>query len=395
MNLNQIYTDEFIRFVQDHLTEDPAQLLLRYAGKVAFDLKFAIQQIQARQKAKTKLPSWCKDPRLIFPPTLSVEQASSEVTARLKATFVKGNTMIDLTGGLGVDTFYLATKFNKAYYFERNSDLKDIATYNFNVLSPGKFETTNQDSISYLKDSKLKFDLLYLDPARRGIQNQKLYKLADCEPDTVKHWELLTSKSEQIFLKASPMLDLKQAWEEIPELQQAFVIAVKNEVKEVLFSWKKEEKKHNHSIQCINILQNGNQNFEFSLEEEALTNSEFGEVQKYLIEPNAAILKAGAFKTFGTKYGLKKLHPNSHLFTTESVPDEIPGRVFEVTDWILQPKKDLSRLIPNGIVNVITRNYAISSDNLKKKYKLKDGGKSYLIGTKSQSGYILLLNNLV
>lgn len=391
MGLNQIYTEELIQFVQDHLTDDPAHLLLSYTGKVNFDLRFAVQQIQARQKARAKLPAWCQNPKLIFPPTLALEQASSEDTARFKADLVIGDKLLDLTGGFGVDTYFLAKNFKKAIYLERNQDLKEIASYNFNVLEAEKFETVAADSLAFLKTTSLDFDLIFVDPARRGNHNEKLFKLAECEPDVVENWELLTSKTSEILVKASPMLDLKQAWQEVPAIQKTFVVAVKNEVKEVLLSWKKNDASPLKIIACVNLHPSGNQYFEFDFEEEEDTISQFGNVDKYLIEPNAAILKAGGFKSFGNRFGLKKLHPNSHLFTTAQLPSDIPGRVFEVIQVVSQPKKELNKLVPDGFVNVITRNYAISTESLKKKYKLKDGGNSFLIGTKTQSGFILLL----
>ena len=376
------YTDELKQFVQDHQSEDPAQLLFAYSGKTDFDLKAAVQQIQSRQKAKHKLPSWTANEEILFPVSISLEQASSEETARFKSALVNGKTMIDLTGGFGVDTFFLSENFQKAIYCERNGELAAIVHHNFDLLKPGKFEIVEGDSLTYFSKSDEIFDLTYVDPARRGEHNQKLYKLADCEPDIVGNWSLFQSKANAILIKASPMLDIKQALHEIPEIQKVWIISVKNEVKEVLLLWEKGKEAGERIIQAVDLQSDGPKGFSFTYEEEESSESMFGEVGKFLIEPYASVLKAGAFKSFGKRFGLKKLHPNSHLYACEDLAQGIPGRIFEVIQEISNPKKELKQLFPAGKVNVITRNYALSADELKKKYKLQDGGKEFLIGTR-------------
>jgi 16S rRNA G966 N2-methylase RsmD len=390
------YSKSLKQFVQDHLTEDPAQLLFAYSGKTDFDLKPAIQQIQARQKAKQKLPSWADHHDLIFPTSLSLEQASSEETARFKSGILtKRKTMIDLTGGFGVDTFYLAENFEKAVYCERNPELSAIVEFNFNLLQPGKFEFFQGDSLEFLSKSDKTFDLIFVDPARRGNHNQKLYKLADCEPDIVSHWELLKTKAHSILVKASPMLDIKQAINEIPDIQQVWVVSVKNEVKEILLYWQEGKVSKERIVHAIDLQSGGTKGFSFTYEEEESSESIFGEMEKYLIEPYSPILKAGAFRSFGKKFGLKKMHPNSHVYTCEDLPDAIPGRIFEVIQEINNPKKELKQLFPAGKVNVITRNYALSADELKKKYRLKDGGDKFLIGTKVGEKFRLFCCHLI
>jgi 16S rRNA G966 N2-methylase RsmD len=383
------YTDALKKFVQDHHSEDPAQLLFAYSGKTDFDLKAAVQQIQSRQKAKHKLPSWTVNQEILFPISLSLEQASSEETARFKSALVNGKTMIDLTGGFGVDTFFLSENFQKAIYCERNEELAAIVRHNFELLKPGKFEIVKGDSLKYYSKSDQVFDLTYVDPARRGEHNQKLYKLADCEPDVVTNWKMLQSKSNAILIKASPMLDIKQALTEIPEIQKVWVISVKNEVKEVLLFWEKGKEARERQIQAVDLQSDGPKEFSFTYEEEESSESIFGEVGKFLIEPYASVLKAGAFRSFGKRFGLNKLHPNSHLYTCEELVPGIPGRIFEVIQEISNPKKELKQLFPTGKVNVITRNYALSADELKKKYKLKDGGKEFLIGTRFGERFVM------
>jgi 16S rRNA G966 N2-methylase RsmD len=391
MNLSELNSAEFRQFVQDHLQEDPALLLFKYQGKVTFDLKMAVQQISARQKATKKLPSWSANPNLLFPASISLEQSSSEETAQFKAEGLSGKLMIDLTGGFGVDFFHLSKGFEKGIYCERQAELFKISKYNLEKLDPSKgldrkFEFFEGDGLDFLKKTDHHFDLIYADPARRGGGNQKLYKLQDCEPDMISAWSLLRSKSEHILIKASPMLDITQAWAELPEIQKITVVSVKNEVKELLLSWKKGNTQESREISVVD-LGSGNPRFSFDPKEEEKAVVHLGEAEKYLIEPLSGILKAGAFTLFAARFGLKKLEKNSHLYTGNVIPEGIPGRVFEVIQEIVPKKQEIKNLFPSGKVNVICRNYVLGADDLKKKLGLKDGGEDFLIGTKTRSGF--------
>lgn len=386
MEFSEYHSADFRQFVQDHLSEDPALLLFKYQGKVDFDIKAAVQQISARQKASKKLPEWVADSRVIFPTSISLEQSSSEETAQFKAQNLSGQLLIDLTGGFGVDSFYLGQNFEKAIYCEQNKELAALAKHNLAILAPGKFEIISGDGLDFLRNSTLNYDLIYADPARRGVGNQKLYKLQDCQPDVVQAWEMLKAKGRQILLKLSPMLDISQAISELPEIQKVTIVSVKNEVKEVLLYWEKENATLEKRV-AVEDLGSGFPRFEFGINEEEKANSAFGEVEKYLIEPISGILKAGAFKLFGERFGLKKLEKNSHLYTGAMIPDNIPARIFEVIREIQPKKQEIKSLFPAGKANVICRNYVQGAEELKKKLGLKDGGNDYLIGTKSESGY--------
>ncbi len=385
MNLSELTSAEFRQFVQDHLQEDPALLLFKYQGKVTFDLKMAVQQISARQKVSKKLPSWSANPDLLFPASISLEQSSSEETAYFKAKGLNGKLMIDLTGGFGVDFFHLSQGFEKGIYCERLPELFQISKHNLDLLKPGKFEFFEGDGLEFLRNTDFSFDLIYADPARRGSGNQKLYKLQDCEPDVVSTWSLLRSKSEQILIKASPMLDISQAWTELPEIQRITVVSVKNEVKELLLSWEKGNTQESREISVVD-LGSENPRFSFDPKEEEKAVATIGESEKYLIEPLSGILKAGAFNLFAERFGLKKLEKNSHLYTGNEIPKEIPARIFEVIREISPKKHELKSLFPSGKVNVICRNYVNGAEELKRKLGLKDGGEDFLIGTKTGSG---------
>jgi 16S rRNA G966 N2-methylase RsmD len=388
MNFEKFTSEEFHQFVQDHLEEDPAGLLFKYQGKVAIDLKMAVQQIAARQKAIKKLPIWSKNLRLLFPASISVEQSSSELTATFKAEGLSGNCLIDLTGGFGVDFYHLSQGFGKGGYCEQQPELFQISKHNLRLLNPGKFDFVEGNGLDFLQKTELRFDLIYADPARRGTGNQKLYKLQDCEPNVVDAWALLQRKSDRILLKVSPMLDLTQAWTELPDIQKITVVSVRNEVKELLLHWDKIQEGTSKMISVID-LESGLPPFAFESSAEEQAHSTFAEVGKYLIEPLSGILKAGAFNLFGERFGLKKLGRNSHLYTSDVFSAGIPGRVFEVLREISPKKQEIKALFPSGKVNVICRNYSTGAEELKKKLGLKDGGLDFLIGTQTASGYKL------
>jgi len=397
MNISDLHTAEFRKFVQDHLLEDPAFLLLKYQGKVDFDLKMAVQQIFARQRVAKKLPSWSSNSNILFPASLSLEQSSSEETARFKATGLSGIVMIDLTGGFGVDFFHLSQGFQKGIYCERQAELFQITRNNLEQFEPSKglgplegldrkFEFFEGDGLDFLKKTDHQFDLIYADPARRGSGNQKLYKLQDCEPDVVNAWTLLRSKSNTILIKASPMLDISQTWKELPDIQNITVVSIKNEVKELLLFWERDKSGLSRQIKVVDL---GSETLKFSFDpkEEENAVATIGEAEKYLFEPLSGILKAGAFSLFGDRFGLKKLEKNSHLYTGNVVPERIPGRVFEVIREISPKKQEIKAMFPSGKVNVLCRNYSMGADELKKKLGLKDGGEDYFIGTRTQSGF--------
>jgi len=397
MNLSEVNSAEFRQFVQDHLSEDPALLLFKYQGKVNFELKAAVQQISARQKANKKLPEWTANADLIFPASISLEQSSSEITAKFKAENLSGSIMIDLTGGFGVDSYYLSQGFEKAIYCERQAELFQVSTHNLAQLEPSKglkplegvrskWEFFEGDGLEFLQKTNLHFDLIYADPARRGSGNQKLYKLQDCDPDVVSVWALLKQKADKVLLKVSPMLDLTQAWSELPDIQKIRVVSVKNEVKEVLLFWEKTKEVDAKKIEVVDLESNFPR-FEFDIKEEINAKSKFGEAEKFLVEPLSGILKSGAFSLFGQRFGLKKLEKNSHLYTGDVIPDETPGRVFEIIQEISPKKQEIKSHFPSGKVNVICRNYVTGAEELKKKMSLKDGGEDFLIATKTGKGF--------
>lgn len=379
--ISLLLNKEVQQFIKDHRHDDPLLLALQAKKYPHLPIQLISQQIQSWQKAKTKLPEFVKTEGIIYPPAVSLEQSSSQHTAIFKSRLFSGNTMADLTGGFGIDSYYFSKSFRSLYYVERNPDLCEIVKHNFNQLKADNVEVLNMDAETFLQSS-VKVDLIYIDPARRGESNQKLYKLADCEPDIIRLHPLLIEKGKKVLIKTSPMLDIEEAVSSMDQVKKVIILAVENECKEVLYLLSSEDKEGNNMIDCINIKKDGSeQRFSFSREDEHHVALNLGEVQNYLYEPNAAILKAGAFKTITRRYPVQKLHINSHLYTSNALVNDFPGRIFKVVHIVAYNKKEVDKLLQQKKANITTRNFPEGVKEIYRKLGLKEGGDSYLFAT--------------
>ncbi|MDY6436341.1 MAG: RsmD family RNA methyltransferase [Bacteroidales bacterium] len=371
------------QFIESHLNDDVRQLALsKFPDDV--DKALALNQIEARQILSKKVPSWASNPDLLFPRHLSIEQCSSELTAKYKASIIEGgDTFVDLTGGLGVDSYFLSEKFKTAYYVENQKELCDLAKHNFAVLGR-KITVVNDDSESFLSNNQ-KFDLIFIDPARRDIYNRKMVSLHDCSPDVVHLVETHGRTSQQYLIKASPMLDISLITNELPNISEVHIVSVKNECKEVLV---KIEPGFEGEIKyfCVNLVEtdcNPSQTFEFSENLEFSAVSKFATtIKKYLYEPNASLMKSGAFKLISQRFAIEKLHVNSHLYTSDNLIPDFPGRIFEVVGFAPFNKKIKKELLNNITkASVATRNFPLSANELRKSLNLKESDKNYVFGT--------------
>jgi 16S rRNA G966 N2-methylase RsmD len=379
----RLFTSEEKHFIQNHLQDTPSALMLQAKRYPQLPVLELVQQIQARQKASHKLPTWAQNPDIIFPVTLSVEQSSSEVTANFKASVVSGNLLVDLTGGFGVDSFYFAKSFKQVVHLEQNEDLQQVANYNFKLLGANNIQSINTTAEAFLETFAGKADVIYLDPARRGNRDEKLHLLQDCEPDVLYLLPLLLQKSEAVLLKSSPMLDIDQALEQLTQVHKVWVVAVQNEVKEVLYLITANAPSPAAiSRTAINILPQGNsQSLAFTRELEEAATPNYKDPQQFVYEPNAAILKAGAFRYLSQQYNLSKLHPNSHLYTSDILVPEFPGRSFKCTAVSRYNKKELMRYLPAKKANITVRNFPESVADIRRKTGIKEGGNIYLFFT--------------
>lgn len=348
------------------------------------------QQIKGLQIARNKFPFFYQTGEIYYPPSLNLEQASSWITAQYKSEIIKGKTLIDLTAGMGIDAFGFAQKFEKVTALERNSELVEISKHNYKALNQNNLEHINSDfEIFWKENPKEKWDVIYLDPSRR-IDSQRKFVLEDLEPNILEWMDEFLSRSEIVMVKLSPLLDLKSTVEKIPQIQEIHIVAVKNEVKELLLICKKSIQ-NNPKIIAAN-LESDHLLFEFHLKEEATAVSEFSSPEKFIYEPNSAVLKSGAFKLLGEKLNLKKIHVNSHLYTSKELLKSFPGKVFEVLGEIKNPKKEIEK----SAFHVISKNYPLSVELIRKKYKIKESEEQTLIFTQSQSRkHILLCRRLL
>ncbi len=363
------------QFIEDHIYEDPFLLSLKYSGEP--QNRLLIEQIQARQKIKKKLPEWYDNPDLIFPPGLSLEQASSQATATLKASLVKGNHLLDITGGLGIDCCYLSKSFNKATYVECDADMALIASHNFHQLNLN-IEAMHNDGLEVLKNSEA--DFIYIDPYRRDDAKNKVVALSDCLPDVTKILDLLIAKGRRSLIKASPMLDINLAIEQLKYVCEVWIISHKNECKEVLFLL--EAGANSIKVKTFDIYPETDHAFEFERNDVPSIKAETGAPDKFLYEPNASILKSGGQDVLAQALKIKKLHPNSNFFTSSELVEHFPGKTFVIKQQLKPFDKSLSK----GRFNVISRNFPKKANEIEQKMKIKPAKNDYLIATRLQDG---------
>ncbi len=346
------------------------------------------QQIESKKKCLNKLPSYYHTPKIYYPNKLHIEQTSSEITAAYKATLVSGKSLLDLTGGLGVDTYFFSKKMESVLYCEIDGELSQIACYNFDVLGAKNIKTNTVDGLDLLKRSTQKFDWVFIDPSRRNELKKRVFLLVDCIPNVPEHLEHIFQKTDRILLKTAPLLDLYKGILALQFVKGIHVVAVQNEVKELLWFL---EKGHVGEIQIctINHTNTGISVFDFVLSDEKKATSNFAMPMRFLYEPNAAILKSGAFKTLGNHFQLQKLHEHAHLYTSEKQVS-FPGRVFQIEEVIPYTKRNLLRY-KGKKANITTRNFPDSVADIRKKFNVKEGGNTYLFCTKNVKGDNIVL----
>lgn len=380
-------------FILRNASEDVRRLLLRNREVLGVPAPWIAAQITGRQKAQHKLPHWHQTPGIVYPPAVNLEQCSSEATGRFKQALVSGERVIDLTGGFGVDTFFLSRCFSSVEYVESDKNLLTIARHNHQLLGARNIRYHETTAEEFLKNSTGIFDLVFVDPSRR-TGSRKTFMLHDASPDVCKLQGDLLLRAKQVLVKASPLLDLKQAYREIPSIHRFVVVAHENECKELLLFLRRDNRLTEPEIQAID-LQDGSDTtpFNFSWREEKTSAVRIGKIVRYLYEPNAAILKSGAFKLLGARFDLAKLAIDSHLYTSDKKLDDFPGRVFEVIKPVTLDK-GLHKQFKRGQANILTRNFPLSVEQVKKKTGLIEGGDEYLLCTRSERPVALLAKRL-
>lgn len=366
-------------FINKNLDSDITSLLLKSHTELEVDIKVLLEQIESKKRSKKKLPNWFQTPNIYYPNKLNIEQTSSEITAEYKSHIISGNRIIDLTGGFGVDCFYFAKQFKTVTHCEINEELSEIVTHNFQQLRIENIKTVASNGILYLQNTNSKFDWIYIDPSRRHDSKGKVFFLKDCLPNVPEHLNLLFEHSNNILIKTSPLLDLSIGINELKHVKTIHVVAVNNEVKELLWILNKDTKEGDVQIETINIKDDHKESFGFKFQEENSAKTSYSIPLTYLYEPNAAILKSGGFNSVSEQLQIKKLHQHSHLYTSHEVI-EFPGRAFKIDKILPYNKKQFKK---SGIkkANITTRNFPESVENIRKKLIIKDGGDIYIFAT--------------
>ena len=393
------FGDDFFSFIASHESDDVARLRLKRHNTASFDMDFAITQIECRKRIRRKLPEIFADHRFIFPSVLATEQATCETIAKYHADIVGCvESVLDMTAGMCIDDYYIAARAGKVVSVEMNETTAAVSRYNMSRLR-GNIEVIHGNSIDYISSlaSARRFDAVFIDPARRAANQSRVYGLADCEPDVLSLLPAISAVAPVLYVKASPMLDVTQVLRDMPAVSDVWVVSLRNECKELLF---KVDFVHNAvadpMLHCVNITaDNGSQREEMSLPYSAVRAavpryaSAFG---RYIYEPNASIMKAGAFAALASQYCVEKIAPHSHLFTAGSLHSDFPGRIFEV-ESVMPFKEKTVKAALKGVsrINVSVRNFKLSAQQLKSRLKLSEGGDSYLFGTTTDNGDMVVV----
>jgi len=377
------------QFINEHLDDDITRILLKKSPFDDVSAKELAEQIESKTRCEKKIPLWYNTAKVYYPAKLAVEQASSELTANYKSNLVKADTLIDLTGGFGVDSFYFSKKVKEVIQCEQNIDLSDIASYNSGFLGAKNIRFIKQDGIDYLKTSNKSFDVIYADPSRR-VKTKKVFFLKDCEPDVVANLDLLLSKSNRVIIKTSPLLDIQSGLNELSHVSEIHIISIKNDCKELLWVIDRDFEEE-PVVNCTAINESGTQTFSFKLSvERALVLKEWSVPLDYMYEPDVSLLKSGCFKLITERFGVKKLHVNTHLYTSSDLQEDFIGRKFKVISSVAY--KSFAKSNSLNKANVISRNFPLSVEEIKKKHHIHDGSLNYLLFTTGPSNQLLVIH---
>ena len=373
----KLLSAEIQEYITSNINADVSKLALQKNKFAITDWTTILGQITAKQKAKTKLPTWFYTHNIYYPSKISIEQTSSEKTAEYKSQLVSGKSLIDLTGGFGVDDFYFSKKVNQVTHCEINHELSEIVKHNFEQLGVSKVECHTGDSSEILVTLNQKFNWIYIDPSRRNDVKGKVFMLQDCLPNVPELLDFYFEFSDNIMVKTAPILDISAGLSELRNVKTIHIVALENEVKELLWVLEKNYAKSIQIVTC-NLTKDSTQEFTFELGNTSVSN--YSLPKKYLYEPNAAIMKSGGFDEVTSQYEIEKLNKHSHLYTSDILIN-FPGRVFEIENSFEYNKPNMKSFLENKKANITTRNFPETVENIRKKWKIKEGGIVYCFFT--------------
>ncbi|MFI2742318.1 class I SAM-dependent methyltransferase [Zhouia sp. PK063] len=376
----EILQEDVQYFIQEHLNDDINTLILKGSPFANIDIKILANQIEAKKKCEYKLPTWFTTKNIIYPPKLSIEQTSSEITAQYKSQLFSREKLIDATGGFGVDCYYFSKQFKEVHHCEIQEDLSNIVHHNNLQLQINNCTTHAVNGIDFIINNPNLYDVIYIDPSRRNDSKGKVFMLEDCLPNVPEHLNELLKKGKIILVKTSPILDISNGLQSLQLITEIHIVAVNNEVKELL--WIIDSEIHNDlTIKTINIKNDHTVeqlNFNYQQLQQAIAT--YAEPQQFIYEPNAAILKSGAFALLSELLKIDKLAIHSHLYTSKHLID-FPGRSFKIEKVYPYQKKQLKKTFKNTKANITTRNFPESVAVIRKQLGIHDGGDVYLFFT--------------
>jgi hypothetical protein len=383
-----VLDSEVQEYIKNHLNDDVHKLAMSKSPFKQVDSKELANQIAAKNKSAKKLPTWYKTESIYYPALLSIEQCSSETTAAYKADLAIGDSLIDLTGGFGVDSYYFAKAVKTLTHCEINTELSEIAAHNAEVLERLNIRCLAEDGLALLENTNETFDTIYVDPARRSTVG-KVFMLKDCTPNVIEHLDLLLKKSKRIIIKTAPLLDITAGLKELGNVSELHIVSVKNECKELLWVIDSRMPVKQPKITAV-TLNESQKKFSFLRGEEE-TEAKLLSVapSDYLYEPDTALLKSGAFNLIATRFGLKKLHSQTQLYVSDHIDSYFPGRIFKINQIISTGDLKKEKMLKG---NVIVRNYRDKAENLVKKYKIKPDNHKFLIFTQGANDSYLIID---
>lgn len=395
-------TEDFFSFIDNNLEKDPIQLLLAFKkNKWDFDMELAVTQIICRKKNVDKLKSFLSNPRFLFPDSLSAEQASHQGVAYFHASLVSPkDSVLDMTAGLGIDAFSMSRVAEKVTAVEISEHKAETLKYNADVLKIPNLEVLNEDSVKFLQNLSRQFDLIFIDPARRGEGNKRVYNLKDCIPDVTQFQDLLIKHSPRIIIKASPLLDVSQTLRDLKNIKSVRAIGVKDECKELLIeivSPSKISKQSSSLLEAINLDKEGKIVSCFSITK-TFEESEKGDIEyideknifpgDYLLEPSPMVMKIAPWSEICKRFKAKKLDKSSHLFISKEEPKDFPGKVSKFEKFI--NKRDRKNLI-GFPASVVSKNHPLSPDEIRKNFNLKESDNNFIYATRIDGKPIMML----
>lgn len=377
MNLALLQPD-VQEYLEEHQDTPVTTFILKGSPFQNLTVQELAQQLEGKRRIKTKLPLWYSTKGILFPPKVNLEQTSSEITAQYKARVIKGNTIADITGGLGIDSYYFSKVASQVTHIEMNKEVSAFAKANLATLDVFNIHCITANAIDYLSHNDVFYDVIYVDPGRRTDAKGKVFMLNDCLPNVPKYIDLLLSKCTTLWIKTAPLLDITAGLKELKNVSEIHIVAVKNEVKELL--WRIEQKDcSNPQMYTINHHGDTLDQVSFTYQDLYASKATYEYPKTYVYEPNASLLKSGGFNWISEHYKIDKLHTHTQLYTSDTLIP-FPGRSFKI-DRIVPYNKQLKKALVIDKAHITTRNFKESVLEIRKKFKIKDGGNIYLFFT--------------